>query len=61
MVGRDSYIAVYITADGLRGTLYVGVTSQLVSRAYQPAKAWWTASRAHMAASGWSGMSRMIV
>ena len=32
MVGRDAYIAVYILSDGVRGTLYVGVTSNLPRR-----------------------------
>ena len=32
MVGRDSWIAVYIMASARNGTLYVGVTSQLPAR-----------------------------
>jgi putative endonuclease len=32
MVGRDAYIAVSILSDGVRGTLYVGVTSNLPRR-----------------------------
>jgi putative endonuclease len=35
MVGRDALIAVYIMADRKRGTLYIGVTSQLLHRAWQ--------------------------
>jgi len=32
MVGRDAYIAVYMMDDRMRGTLYIGVTSRLLSR-----------------------------
>jgi putative endonuclease len=32
MVGRDAWIAVYIMASRRNGTLYIGVTSQLVAR-----------------------------
>jgi len=35
MVGRDAYIAVYLMADKPRGTLYVGVTSQLARRIWE--------------------------
>ena len=35
MVGRDSWIAVYILASARNGTLYVGVTSQLPTRVQQ--------------------------
>jgi len=35
MVTRDSYIAVYIMADRYRGTIYIGVTSQFLSRIVQ--------------------------
>ncbi|MFZ5668030.1 MAG: GIY-YIG nuclease family protein [Pseudomonadota bacterium] len=33
MVGQDSFIAVYMMANKRHGTLYVGVSSQLLSRA----------------------------
>jgi putative endonuclease len=35
MVGQDAWIAVYIMASARNGTLYVGVTSQLVTRVQQ--------------------------
>lgn len=35
MVGKDAWIAVYIMADHRRGTLYIGVTSRLLTRAWQ--------------------------
>jgi putative endonuclease len=35
MVGRDAWIAVYIVASARNGTLYTGVTSQLVERVQQ--------------------------
>ena len=35
MVGKDAYIAVYLMADRYRGTLYVGVTSQLARRVWE--------------------------
>jgi putative endonuclease len=35
MVGQQPFIAVYIMANGRNGTLYVGVTSQLVARVGQ--------------------------
>ena len=35
MVGRDAYIAVYILTDRMRGTLYIGVTSQLSRRMWE--------------------------
>ena len=35
MVGRDAYIAVYMLTDRMRGTLYIGVTSQLSRRMWE--------------------------
>ena len=35
MVGRDPYIAVYIMTNRLHGTLYIGVTSDLINRIIQ--------------------------
>jgi putative endonuclease len=35
MVGREPFIAVYMMANRRHGTLYVGVTSDLISRAAQ--------------------------
>ncbi|WP_374579697.1 GIY-YIG nuclease family protein [Phenylobacterium sp.] len=35
MVGRDASIAVYILTDRNRGTLYIGVTSQLPRRIWE--------------------------
>ncbi len=35
MVGKDAYIAVYIMTDKPRGTLYIGVTSQLPRRIHE--------------------------
>ena len=35
MVGQDAWIAVYIMSDHRRGTLYIGVTGQLLGRVTQ--------------------------
>jgi putative endonuclease len=35
MVGRESYIAVYMMADQPRGTIYIGVTSSFLTRVIQ--------------------------
>jgi len=35
MVGREAFIAVYMMANRRHGTLYIGVTSDLISRAAQ--------------------------
>ena len=35
MVGQQAFIAVYIMASGRNGTLYTGVTSELVTRVQQ--------------------------
>ena len=35
MVGRDASIAVYMLTDRMRGTLYIGVTSQLSRRMWE--------------------------
>jgi putative endonuclease len=35
VVGRESYIAVYMMADRPRGTIYIGVTSSFLSRVIQ--------------------------
>lgn len=32
MAGRDAFIATHMMASGYRGTIYIGVTSELVSR-----------------------------
>ena len=34
MVGRDAAMAVYVMADRMRGTLYIGVTSALTQRVW---------------------------
>jgi len=33
MVGQDSFIAVYMMANRRHGTIYIGVTSRLITRA----------------------------
>ena len=35
MVGRDAYIAVYMLASKVRGTLYLGVTGELMRRVWE--------------------------
>jgi putative endonuclease len=35
MVGREAYIAVYMMTNRKHGTLYLGVTSQLIQRVWQ--------------------------
>ena len=35
VVGRDNFIAVYMMANRRHGTIYVGMTSQLITRAVQ--------------------------
>ena len=35
MVGREPFIAVYLLASGIHGALYVGVTSDLITRVVQ--------------------------
>jgi len=35
MVGREAFIAVYMMANRKHGTLYIGVTSELINRAAQ--------------------------
>ena len=35
MVGRDAYIAVYMLTNRMRGTLHIGVTSQLSRRMWE--------------------------
>ena len=36
MVARDSFIAVYMMADRFHGTIYIGVTSNLLGRGIKP-------------------------
>ena len=33
MVGKEAFIATYMMASGYRGTIYIGVTSELLGRA----------------------------
>jgi hypothetical protein len=45
MVGSEAFVAVYMMASQIRGTLYVGVTSDLCSGRRNIGKARWPGSR----------------
>jgi len=55
MVGSNASIAVYIMASARNGTLYTGVTSELVARVQQHKLGVFEGSRRTMDARLWSG------
>ncbi len=46
--------SVYVLANKLGGTLYIGATSDLVRMIYQHRMGWWTASRKNTELTGCS-------